>query len=105
MLLSSQRYCKSFNLPSINPRHLSLQQPCRVQLTPSTSLPQLPPRGLLEVTAAQPPVGPHSVGVQKGPPGALDVGEGRLGQGPLIAESSESRWSWGKMAVSIRASW
>ena len=32
MLLSSQRYCKSFNLPSINPRHLSLQQPCRVQL-------------------------------------------------------------------------
>lgn len=32
MFLSSQHYCKSFNLHSINPRHLSVQQPCRVQL-------------------------------------------------------------------------
>ena len=67
MLLSSQRYCKSFNLPSINPRHLSLQQPCRVQLerlgeplgrvvqpgTPPASLCRCTPRSVVS------PFSPH----------------------------------------------
>lgn len=56
MFLSSQHYCKSFNLHGINPPHLSTQQPYRVQpegvWDPSRGLvqPGMPPQLLCRYT-------------------------------------------------------
>lgn len=101
MFLSSQRYCKSFNLRGVNPPHLGPQQPCRRPagkgpgtrawepqshphpwLHPQTA--HLPPRkGCL----GPPPTAPSSsLGPQKESPVAAQWGEVGDGRGQPAVE-------------------